>query len=79
MVFFTRQKRPELEKSNEAINKAMDTIKNMAQRVNNIVESIEKRPKNVEIEFGIKFDAEFGVIVAKATVGASMTVKMMWE
>jgi hypothetical protein len=33
----------------------------------------------VEVQFGIKFDAEVGVIVAKVTTEASMTVKMSWE
>jgi hypothetical protein len=77
---FSRKKQPELaEKSNEAVNKAMDTIKNMATRVHSTVQTIENRPKNIEVEFGIKFDAEVGVIVAKVTAEASMTVKMVWE
>jgi hypothetical protein len=51
------------------MNKAMNTIKNMAERIQSTVQTIVNRPKNVEIEFGIKFDAEFGVIIAKATLG----------
>jgi len=44
------RKQPELvQKSNEAINKAMYTIKNMAERVHSTIESIDKRPKNVEV------------------------------
>jgi hypothetical protein len=77
---FSRKKRPELaSKSNEAVNKAMNTIKNMAERVHSTVETLNNRPKNVEVEFGVKFDAEVGVIVAKVTAEASMTVKMIWE
>jgi Trypsin-co-occurring domain 1 len=77
---FSSKKQPELaEKSNEAVNKAMNTIKNMATRVHSTVQTIENRPENVEVEFGIKFDAEVGVIVAKVTAEASMTVKMIWE
>jgi len=50
---FSRKKQPELaEKSNEAVNKAMNTIKNMATRVHSTVQTIENRPKNVEVEFG---------------------------
>lgn len=51
----------------------------MAQRVHSTVQTMENKPKNIEVEFGIKFDAEVGVIVAKVTAGASMTVKMIWE
>ena len=79
---FSRKKEPELaEKSNDAMNKAMDAIKEVSQRVHSTVVSIEKdkQPDHVEVEFGIKFDAEFGVIVAKVTAEASMTVKMTWE
>jgi hypothetical protein len=77
---FSRKKEPELaEKSNKAVNKAMDTIKNMAQRVHSTVQTIENRPSNVEVEFGLKFDAEVGVIVAKVTAEASMTVGLSWE
>jgi hypothetical protein len=77
---FSRKKQSELvEKSNEAVNKAMNTIKNMATRVHSTVQTIENRPKNVEVQFGIKFDAEVGVIVAKVTAEGSMTVKMTWQ
>jgi hypothetical protein len=79
---FTRKKAPELaQKSNDALNKAMDTIKEISQRVHSTVVNIErdKRPGHVEVEFGIKFDAEFGVIVAKLTAEASMTVTMAWD
>ena len=79
---FTRRKEPELaQKSNDALNKAMDTIKEISQRVHSTVVNIErdKRPGHVEVEFGIKFDAEFGVIVAKLTAEASMTVTMAWD
>lgn len=77
---FSRKNEPELaSKSNEAVNKAMNTIKNMAERVHYTVENLVSRPKNVEVEFVIKFDAEIGVIVAKVTAKASMIVKMIWE
>jgi Trypsin-co-occurring domain 1 len=77
---FSRNKKPELAaKSDEAVNRAMNTIKNMAERVHSTVETLNNRPKSVEVEFGVKFDAEVGAIVAKVTAEASMTVKMIWE
>src|SRR5215469_2453508 len=79
---FTRRKEPELaQKSNDAMNKAMDAIKEVSQRIHSTIVNIErdKRPGHVEVEFGIKFDAEFGVIVAKLTAEASMTVTMAWD
>ena len=80
VALFSRNKRPELaSKSDDAVNRAINTIKNMAERVQSTVETLSNRPKNVEVEFGVKFDAEVGVIVAKVTAEASMTVKMIWE
>jgi hypothetical protein len=79
---FTRKKESELaQKSNDAMNKAMHAIKEISQRVHSTIVNIErdKRPGHVEVEFGIKFDAEFGVIVAKLTAEASMTVTMAWN
>jgi hypothetical protein len=77
---YSRKQEPELaEKSEQAIGKAMDTIKSMAERVNSTVDNIDKRPTRIEIEFGIRFDAEVGVIVAKATIGANMIVKLSWN
>lgn len=77
---FSHKNQTELaEKSNRAVDSAMNTVKNMAQRVHSTVQRIENRPNNVEVEFGIKFDAEIGVIVAKARGEASMVVKLRWD
>jgi hypothetical protein len=67
------------EKSNKAIDKAMGTIKNMAGRVNSAVENISNKPNHVEVGFGIKFDAEIGVIIAKASMEASLNVTLTWD
>lgn len=80
MGFFGHGNRLQLEeKSNKAVDKAMTTIQNMAGRVNSAVQKIESRPNHVEIEFGIKFDAEVGVIVAKASMEASLNVTLTWD
>jgi hypothetical protein len=75
-----RRNRPQFEeKSNKAFDKAMTTIQNVAGRVNSAVQKIESRPNHVEIEFGIKFDAEVGVIVAKASMEASLNATLTWD
>lgn len=55
------------EKSAELIEKAMGTMRSMAAKV---VENMKKikvseRPNKVEVEFGIKLDAEAGALVPK--------------
>ncbi len=67
------------EKSNKAIEKAMMIIQNTAEKVNSAIKNIEGRPDHVEVEFGIKFDAEIGVILAKASMESCLNVKLTWD
>ena len=65
--------------SEVAINKAMGTIENVSQRLTSTVNQLDKSINTVEIDFGIKFDADFDVLVAGAGVEASLTVRLKWE
>jgi hypothetical protein len=67
------------EKSNQAIEKAMIVIQNTARKVNSAIKAIDGRPDHIEVEFGIKFDAEVGVILAKASMEASLNVTLSWD
>jgi hypothetical protein len=69
------------EKSEEAINKAMTTIQDMAQRINSTIQGIDKshKPNTVQVEFGLKFDGELDVIIARVGVEASISVTLGWE
>ncbi|MEM9271640.1 MAG: CU044_2847 family protein [Cyanobacteria bacterium P01_F01_bin.143] len=66
-------------KSKEAINKAMDTINHMAERTIDAIGNVTNKPSEVEVEFGIKLDAESGALIAKTGAEASLTVKMVWK
>ncbi len=68
-----------VEKSREAIDKAMDTIQGMAAKTIAAAKGISEPPDAIEVEFGIKLDAEAGAMVAKAGTEASITVKMVWR
>jgi hypothetical protein len=77
---FSRGNEKELaEKSNGAIERAMANIQKMSNKVNSTIKEMDGRPDSVEVEFGIKFDAELGVIIAKASIEASMLVKLAWN
>jgi hypothetical protein len=77
--WFKRDK-PGLEnKSNAAVDKAMSTIQEMSDRVSSTIDNLQLKPKNVEVAFGIKFDAELDVMIAKVGTEASMTVTLRWE
>jgi hypothetical protein len=45
----------------------------LAQQVNSSIKNIDGRPDHVEVDFGIKFDAE-----AKASMEANLNVKLTW-
>jgi hypothetical protein len=67
-------------KSEEAMNNAMNTIQNVAKRVNSTIQRIDahNKPDNVEVEFGLKFNADLDVVIAKAGVEASIVVTLSW-
>ena len=67
------------QKSAEAINKAMNTISQMAQRTIAAIDTVANKPSEVEVEFGIKLDVESGALIAKTGAEASLTVKMVWK
>lgn len=68
------------QKSKEAVNSAMNTIHQMAQRVVETVDTLANRPSEVEVEFSLKLNAEVGkAIIAKATTEGSMKVKLTWK
>ena len=60
------------------MKKAMDTIQNMAERINSTIESNDdnNKPDNVEVQFGLKFDGELDIVIAKAGVEASIIVTL---
>jgi hypothetical protein len=68
------------EQSDRAIRAAMRTMQGMAYRVVGTLAKLEEiaRPDEAEVEFGINLDAEAGAVLAKASAGAQLTVKMKW-
>jgi butyrate kinase len=68
------------EQSQKALNLAMGTIRAMAYRVAKTIGQLEDmaRPDEAEVEFGITLDAEAGAMLAKASTGAQIKVKLKW-
>jgi hypothetical protein len=70
-----------VEKSAEAIDAAMSTVRAMAAKVTTTMQNIEisERPNKVAVEFGIKMTAEGNAMVAKAGVEGAIKVTLSWE
>lgn len=68
------------EQSQKALNLAMGTIRGMAYRIAQTIDALENsfRPDEAEVEFGITLDAEAGAMLAKASTGAQIKVKLKW-
>jgi hypothetical protein len=72
-------KRGDLEnRSEKALDKAMIVVHDMAKRISENITKLNEGPKNVEVEFGLKFDGEVGVIIAKASMEASVNIRLSW-
>jgi hypothetical protein len=77
--WFKKDKAGLEKKSDGAVDKAMNTIKDMSDRVSSTIENLQNQPNSVEVGFGIKFDAAVDVMIAKVGTEASMTVTLKWE
>ena len=67
------------QKSEEALNKAMNLITKMAYRASELRDRIPVEFTQAEIEFGVKLDYEAGALLAKAGAEGSISVKLTWE
>ena len=72
------------EKSVEALESAMDTIRGMGQRLaanlDSLVETLDdNKPKEVEVEFGLSFETQGDIILVKVAGESSFKVTMTWE
>ena len=66
------------QKSAEALNQAMGTIKTMAKRTLETIDTLANKPTEVEVEFGIKVNAEAGAIISKVGGEGNIKVKLKW-
>ncbi|HEY9799692.1 MAG TPA: CU044_2847 family protein [Leptolyngbyaceae cyanobacterium] len=67
------------QESAKALDKAMLTIRQMAKKTMDTIDTLSNKPSEVELEFGIKLNTEAGAIIAKTAGEASLKVKLLWE
>jgi hypothetical protein len=67
------------EQSTKAIEGAMNTIHNTARQVTTTINALSIKPSQVEVDFGIKLEAETGAIITKVGGEATFNVKLTWE
>ncbi|MFF5114996.1 CU044_2847 family protein [Streptosporangium sp. NPDC000509] len=60
-------------------NEAISVIRPAAQAILDELASMETKPDEVEVSFGLKFTASAAVLVASGSSESSCAVKMVWK
>jgi|SRR6267378_7091025 len=68
-----------VEKSAQAVDRAMVTVSALAKKFCATVDSLAVRPTDVTLEFGLKLDIEAGALIARTGVEANMNVTLSWS
>ena len=72
---------PRQDRAKELFERAEAVIEQMAESTSRIakrVSSREARPEQIEIQFGIKFSSQAGIVFASAATEASLAVKIVY-
>ena len=67
-----------LAQARKSFESALDDINLAAEKALQVLRGGELRPDGIEIQFGVRFNAEFGAVVAKAAGEGHLTVKLTW-
>ncbi len=67
------------QKSTKAIKGAMDAVEGMVEEVNATIDRLAGNPDELEFSFGLSFDIEGNAMIAKASAGAAIGVKVTWK
>jgi len=67
-----------LSRANDTLESAIERVKPAAQAIISRLSTLSERPTEIELEFGIKFSAQAGAIIASGSVEANYVVKLKW-
>ena len=66
-------------KAKKNFEDSLDTIEEVANAVQKKVNSSSSKPAEIKVEFGLKFSAEAGAIIAKTAVEAHIKLTLTWK
>ena len=67
------------QRSAQALDKAWDTIRAMAERTSTLIDDLAGNPDEVQLEYGLKLDVEGNAMIAKAGAEAAISVSVTWK
>jgi hypothetical protein len=65
-------------KARESLESAMDQIRAFANTTLGKLEDLARQPEQVEVEFGIRLNAEAGAVIARTGAEGHLQVKLTW-
>jgi predicted RNase H-like HicB family nuclease len=68
-----------VQRSSEALDAASATIREMARKFGQELADMPIKPRELQMEFGVKLTVEAGAFVAKAGGEGALTVRMTWS
>ena len=67
------------EKIDQSLPDALAVIRPVAEAVAAACSELKVAPGLVEVEFGLKFEAELGVYIAKGKGEGSLSIRLQWK
>lgn len=61
-----------------SLGDALSVIRHVAEATVDACDGLEVAPDTVEVEFGLKFNAELNAYIAKSKGEATLNVKLVW-
>lgn len=68
-----------VEKTEAHIEKATDLATDVANSLSAKINSMDSKPDEIQIKFGVKLASEGNVIFAKASVEANFEITLIWK
>ncbi len=68
----------EVKKALVRIDNALNPLKAVGVKIFETLSQADKAPKEVSIEMGVKFSAEAGIVISKASTEANIKLQLKW-
>jgi hypothetical protein len=63
----------------QKLESALTDVRSAAETTLQVFRDGPGRPDGIEVEFGVKLNAEAGAVIAKSSVEGHFTVKLSWQ
>ncbi len=68
-----------IRKANKTFQDSLSVIKPIAETIKSKVDELQDKPKEIEVEFGLKMNGKFGVTVANTGVEGNLKIVLKWQ